>query len=88
MKPGNNITIVSGSRLRRISEDGKRLLDQTMQEGTLVEHDTPAVVKGVIQAADKSKTAYMLEVKHRVTPQSAPVTLLGWCYAYEVTPGK
>ncbi len=81
MKPGNNIIIVSGSRLRRISEDNKRLLDQTMQEGAIVEYDTPAVVKGVIQNADKGKTAYMVEVKH------SGVTLTGWCYAYEVTPG-
>lgn len=82
MKAGNNIIIVSGSRLRRVSEDGKRLLDQTMQEGALVEYDTKAVVLGVIQNADKGKTAYMLEVMHN------NVKLQGWVYAYEVAPGR
>ena len=80
MKAGDKITIVSGSRLRRISEDGKRLLDQTMQEGAIVEYDTSAIVKGVVQNADKGKTAYMLEVTH------GGVKLLGWSYAYEVVP--
>lgn len=82
MRANNKVVIVSGSRLRRISEDGKRLLDQTMQEGALVEHDTVAVVKHVIESADKSKTAIVLEVKVN------GVTLTGWCFPYEVTPGK
>ncbi len=80
MKAGDKITIVSGSRLRRISEDGKRLLDQTMQEGALVDYDTGAVVKGVIQTQDGGKTAYMLEVVH------SGVKLTGWCWGYEVVP--
>jgi len=80
MKAGDKITIVSGSRLRRISEDGKRLLDQTMQEGAIVEYDTGATVKGVVQNADGGKTAYMLEVLH------SGAKLLGWCYGYEVVP--
>lgn len=80
MKTGDKITIVSGSRLRRISEDGKRLLDQTMQEGALVEYDTGALVKGVVHNADGGKTAYMLEVTHN------GVKLLGWSYGYEVIP--
>ena len=82
MQVGNNVIIVSGSRLRRISEDGKRLLDQTMQEGALVEYDTPALVKRVITSKDEAKTAVMLEVKH------SGATLLGWCFLYELTPGR
>jgi len=80
MEPGKNVTIVSGSRLRRISEDNKRLLDQTMQEGAIVEYDTPAKVKGVVHNADGGKTAYVLEVKH------SGAILTGWCYAYEISP--
>lgn len=82
MKPGNNIIIVSGSRFRRISEDGKRLLDQTMQEGAIVEYDTKATVLGVIQNVDKGKTAYMVELVHN------NVKLSGWVWGYECTPGK
>ncbi len=80
MKIGDNITIVSGSRLRRISEDGKRLLDQTMQEGALVEYDTGAKVMGVVESKTDGKTAVMVELKHN------GVKLTGWCFSYEIVP--
>lgn len=82
MKNGSKLTIVSGSRLRRISEDGKRLLDQTMQEGAIIENDTPATVTGVVESNDSNKKAYVVSVVHNGT------TLHGWCWAYEVVPGR
>lgn len=82
MNPGNTVVIVSGSRLRRISDDGKRLLDQHMNEGALVENDQQAKVTGVVESNDKSKVAYVVEVKHK------GVTLHGWVYGYEITVGK
>ena len=82
MQIGNVVTIVSGSRLRQISQDGKRLLDQAMQEGALVEYDTPAKVTGIVESRDGSKNAVLLEVKHK------GVVLSGWCFFYELTPGK
>lgn len=82
MNPGNNVIIVSGSRLRRVSEDGKRLLDQAMNEGALVENDKNAKVTNVIESADGKKTAYLVEVKHN------GVVLHGWVYGYEITAGR
>ncbi len=82
MIPGKTVVIMSGSRLRRVSEDGKRLLDQSINEGALVEFDKPAKVTGVVEAKDNSKIAYMVEVKHD------NVTLHGWVYGYEITVGK
>ena len=82
MKPGNNVIILSGSRLRRVSEDGKRLLDQSMNEGALVEVDKGAKVVSVVESRDRAKLAYMVEVKHN------NVTLHGWVYDYEITVGK
>jgi hypothetical protein len=80
MKAGDNITIVSGSRLRRVSEDGKRLLDLTMQEGAIVEYDTGAKVTGVVESKTDGKTAVLVELKHN------GVQLHGWVYGYEVVP--
>ncbi len=80
MKTGDNITIVSGSRLRRISEDGKRLLDQTMQEGAMIEYDTGAKVTGVVESKTDGKTAVLVELKHDGK------TLVGWCFSYEIVP--
>ncbi len=82
MKIGNNVVIVSGSRLRRISEDNKRLLDQTIQEGAVVEYDTPARVTGIIESKDGTKTAIVVEVKHDGQ------TLQGWIFPFECTHGK
>lgn len=82
MIPGNNVIILSGSRLRRISEDGKRLLDQAMNEGAIVEYDKPAKVIQVVESKDKAKLAYTVELKHN------NVTLHGWVYDYEITVGK
>ncbi len=82
MKPGNNVVIISGSRLRRISEDGKRLLDQNMNEGALVENDKAAKVVNVVQSSDKAKLAYLVELKHNNT------LLSGWVYDYEITVGR
>lgn len=88
MKPGSQLTIVSGSRLRRVSDDGKSLLDQNMHEGALVENDTTAKVVNVIINKERTKIAYVLEVKHTPEGKSDGVTLLGWCYGYEVTQGR
>lgn len=82
MKPGNNVIILSGSRLRRVSEDGKRLLDQSMNEGALVDVDKAAKVVSVVESKDHAKLAYILEVKHN------NVTLHGWVYDYEITVGR
>ena len=82
MKPGNNVIILSGSRLRRVSEDGKRLLDQSVNEGALVENDKAAKVTAVVPSADKAKLAYLVEVKHNNK------VLFGWCYDFEITVGK
>jgi hypothetical protein len=82
MKPGNTVIVISGSRLRRVSDDGKRLLDQAMNEGALVDVDKPAKVTHVIPSADKTKMAYLIEMKHN------NVTLHGWVYDYEITVGK
>lgn len=91
MKPGAKLTIVSGSRLRRVSDDGKSLLDQNMHEGALVEYDTSAKIVHIIESKDKAKVAYVVEVDYKDPnrPRDATgVKLLGWCYGYEVTPGK
>ena len=82
MKPGNNVVILSGSRLRRVSEDGKRLLDQSMNEGALVEVDKAAKVVSVVESKDHAKLAYTVEVKHN------NVILHGWVYDYEITVGR
>lgn len=82
MNTGNTVVIVSGSRLRRVSDDGKSLLDQGMHEGALIDYDKEAKVVGVVESKDQSKVAYVLEVKHN------NVKLMGWCYGYEITAGK
>ena len=82
MIPGNTVVVVSGSRLRRVSDDGKQLLDQGMHEGALVDVDKQAKVIGVVESQDRAKVAYVLELKHN------NVKLMGWCYGYEITAGK
>jgi len=82
MKPGNTVTVLSGSRLRRISEDGKRFLDQSMNEGALVDVDMPAKIVNVVENSDKSRIGLVVEMKYN------GVTLHGWVYDYEITAGK
>lgn len=88
MKAGSQLTIVSGSRLRRVSDDGKTLLDQNMHEGALVEHDTPAKVVNVVINKEQTKIAYVVEVSHTPEGKHDAVKLLGWCYGYEVTQAR
>jgi hypothetical protein len=82
MNKGQRITLVSGARLRRISEDGKSLLDQKLHEGALVEKDMTAKVLHVIESKDQKMTAYMVEV-----PVDGKL-LTGWVYPYEVAPSN
>lgn len=82
MNKGQRITLVSGARLRRVSDDGKGLLDQKIHEGALVEKDMTAKVLAVIVSADKKMTAYMVEV-----PVDGKL-LTGWVYPYEIAPSN
>jgi hypothetical protein len=82
MNKGQKITLVSGARLRRVSEDGTGLLDQRLHEGALVEKDIVAKVLAVIESKDKKMTAYMVEV----SIDSKQLT--GWVYPYEVAPSN
>ena len=78
---GKRITLVSGARLRRLTEDGKGMLDQRLHEGALVEKDILAKVLHVVESADKKTTAYVVEV-----PVEGKL-LTGWVYSYEIAPG-
>lgn len=71
------VTLLCGSRLRRISEDGKTFLDTNMNEGALIEEDTHATLLHEIMSKDKSKIAYIVECKH------GGKVLTGWVYQYE-----
>lgn len=82
MNKGQRITLVSGARLRRISDDGKSLLDQKLHEGALVERDMTAKVLHVIESKDQKMTAYMVEV-----PVDGKL-LTGWVYPYEIAPSN
>ncbi len=82
MNKGQRITLVSGARLRRISEDGKSLLDQKLHEGALVEKDMTAKVLHIIESKDQKMTAYMVEV-----PVDGKL-LTGWVYPYEIAPSN
>jgi hypothetical protein len=82
MNKGQRITLVSGARLRRISDDGKSLLDQKLHEGALVEKDMTAKVLHVIESKDQKMTAYMVEV-----PVDGKL-LTGWVYPYEIAPSN
>lgn len=82
MKKDQRITLVSGARLRRISDDGKSLLDQKLHEGALVEKDMTAKVLHVIESKDQKMTAYMVEV-----PVDGKL-LTGWVYPYEIAPSN
>jgi hypothetical protein len=90
MKPGYKLTIVSGSRLRRVSDDGKTLLDQGMHEGALVEYDTEARIVNIVESKDKAKVAYVVELDYKDPhkPKQPMIKMLGWVYGYECTPGK
>jgi hypothetical protein len=78
----SRITLISGARLRRISDDGTGLLDQHINEGALVEKDIGAKVLAVIESKDKKLTAYMVEV-----PLNAKL-LTGWVYPHEIAPSN
>ncbi len=82
MKKDQRITLISGARLRRVSDDGKNLLDQKLHEGALVERDMTAKVLHVIESKDKKMTAYMVEV-----PVDGKL-LTGWVYPYEIAPSN
>jgi len=82
MNKGQRITLVSGARLRRISDDGKSLLDQKLHEGALVEKDMTAKVLHIIESKDQKMTAYMVEV-----PFDGKL-LTGWVYPYEIAPSN
>lgn len=82
MKINQKITLISGAHLRRVSDDGKTLLDQKLHEGALVERDMPAKVIHVVESKDKKMTAYVVEV---------PVdgkTLTGWVFHFEIAPSS
>jgi hypothetical protein len=82
MNKGKKITLLSGARLRRISDDGKKLIDQKLHEGALVEKDTPAKLLEVIESTDKKINAYVVEVS--VDNKK----LIGWTYQFEIVPSQ
>ncbi len=82
MKVGNKVTIISGSRLRRLSDDGKTFLDQGLNDGALIDNDKEATVVGVVDSKDKAKTAFVVDVSHN------GATLRGWIYTFETTLGR
>ena len=82
MNVGSKITLVNGARLRRISEDGKSMLDKRMHEGALVETDTLAKILGIVDSADKKTRTYVVEVSINNSK------LMGWVYHYEIAPGN
>lgn len=73
---GSKVTVVSGSRLRRVSEDGKHLLDQRFYDGAHLEHDAIAEIKHVVTSVD-GKIAYVVEMDYDGQK------LHGWVYSVE-----
>jgi hypothetical protein len=72
--------LISGARLRRLTEDGQGFLDKELYQGALVEYDTKAKVLEVVEYKEKNLLAYLVELK--VNDKN----LVGWVYSIETAP--
>lgn len=72
------IKLTYGSRLRRISQDGRSFLDKGMIEGVIIEHDMLVTLIATVHDKNSNKTAHIVDVE-----DSEGNLHRGWVYSYE-----